>query len=233
MLGAIIPAAATLIGADMRNRQQTQAAATQQAFQERMSSTSYQRAMQDMREAGLNPMLAAKVGGASSPVGAMPNLTNVLGDAAAAYTSAYQAETGRRQQEQQADKIAVEKDKMQEEMSNLRTERARIGWLVSKTFYEADNARKTGRLIGFEANRAEELWKIAVEDLKLIKGDVEAMQELRNIGRLSKELKPIADFFLNLIGGAGAGYLIKKGFSKRAPQVMRGVLRTPAVTGRP
>ena len=83
-VGAAIGAAAGLLGAKKASDTSASSAARQIEFQREMSNTAHQRQVSDLRAAGLNPILSAKLGGASTPVGAQQQVIPNMGEAATA-----------------------------------------------------------------------------------------------------------------------------------------------------
>lgn len=81
-LGLGAGAVASAYGQHLANKANLKIAREQMAFQERMSSSSYQRAVKDLKLAGINPMLAISKGGASTPGGASAKMENELAGAA-------------------------------------------------------------------------------------------------------------------------------------------------------
>lgn len=116
-LGAAgITSAASLYGQRQANKANRGEAEKNRAFQERMSNTSYQRSMADMKKAGINPLMAVNNSGASTPGGAMATMQDETGPAARAGMSS--ALDTRR--------ALAEVRNLNEQNANLRAQNAKI-----------------------------------------------------------------------------------------------------------
>ena len=86
-----------LIGGIGQGAASYKSAQKQMKFQREMSNTAVQRQMADMRKAGINPILAGKYGGASSPSGASYSIPNI----GAAAVEGYKGISAAKQMQQQ------------------------------------------------------------------------------------------------------------------------------------
>ena len=105
---AIIAAGASLAGGILGNQSAKKEAEKNRDFQERMSSTSYQRAVEDMKAAGLSPMLAYSQGGASTPGGAQAQQSDVVTPAVHSALAAYDRKLATAQNEANVENTRAE-----------------------------------------------------------------------------------------------------------------------------
>jgi hypothetical protein len=80
MVGSAIGGVGSYMGQQSANQANAALSQKQMDFQDRMRSTSYQTAVEDLKKAGLNPMLAYQQGGAGNQVGASAQMQNAIGE---------------------------------------------------------------------------------------------------------------------------------------------------------
>ncbi|QXP08450.1 MAG: DNA pilot protein [Arizlama microvirus] len=152
---AAIPAIASgiagVMGQKSANDANKKMSREQMAFQERMSNTSWQRGVADMKAAGINPMLAVSQGGASSPQGSQSTSQNEYGGltdsvskgvGSAKEILAFKSALAKTQQDTETSKANADLLKEQSNLAHVNTANAAVqGQLLANGLPESENQK--------------------------------------------------------------------------------------------
>jgi len=199
-IAPIVGGALSLIGGKEQNQASAAAAQRQMDFQQSMSDTSYQRQVEDLKAAGINPMLVAKLGGASTPGGAMPQFVNPAAMATQAYSSA-QSSGAAAQQAQTSENLS------EPQMANVRAMTEKIVAEIKNVPLEGDRLRETAymlwnqaKLLGSQNWNQREIEQQIIATVQKLKREtqlldfsIDAMRNFDNLGKNVEQLKPIID----------------------------------------
>lgn len=168
MAAWMIPAAlgiASFLGGERRNESQTKQSAKQMAFQREMSNTAHQRQISDLKAAGLNPILSAKYGGASTPAGAMAQIQDTVTPAINTGLQTLQTETQANKTEQETEKLVHETaNAFTEYFRNKNTapfEIVRKKWEAISAELDMEQKKVLLKMVKEEFKSAERMGKIA------------------------------------------------------------------------
>jgi hypothetical protein len=162
----------------------------------------YQTTVKDLTAAGLNPMLAYSQGAGSAPTAQAVQFQNPVSSASQAlsqYAGAEQSFSSASQAQAAVKQIDATVDKIVEETKNLPVQREQIYYTIRLLAEQAEKViAETGNTKQATAVGVATVKKLKAET-SLLDLDVDAAKSLDNIGRESRQLKPIVDIIRAVI----------------------------------
>lgn len=192
-LPALIGGVSSGLGAMFANSEAKKAAATQMAFQKETLQHQYQWGMEDMRKAGLNPILAYKQGGAGSAGGSSYTPQNVGSAAVSGASTAQSSALATKAQDAQLENLAADtalksaQDKTQAALqiqAMAQADQARANSALAMT--TAAKTRQEIAILGENLSSARAAAARAQADEQIL--ETEAGQLARQLGTIGREL---------------------------------------------
>ena len=225
--GGLFTGLTSLAGGILSNLTASSNADKQMAFQREMADTQYQRAVEDMKAAGINPMLAAKVGGNAAPAGAMAPVQDVLTPAmnSARQADLIQAQIGNIDADsasKRADmylKMAQEKatlasagqsasqtnvnelnaERISRELANIPKEGDRLDATVRMLAEQAKLMKEQGKSQQYIQVQTQAMANKLMSETALLDFDIKAVADSANFARVVRQYGPFAEMILSVL----------------------------------
>lgn len=206
----------TFLGGREQNVASARAAQEQMDFQREMSDTSYQRQIKDLAAAGINPMLVTKLGGATTPPGAMPSFVNPAAMAAQSFSAVQSSQAAKQQAETaetlsfgQLEKIEAEISNIKSVTRNLDSEEKRIQATSAMLLQQAYLMQEQGASQSVIRDHFRALISKLDNETTLLKNQVAVEASMNDIGRSVGQYSKLAEMIIDLLKAIKPVYIVK------------------------